>query len=212
MTIWAIFLSAYLVGFSGALAPGPLLTLTVNESFRRGYTAGPQLITGHAILELGVVALIAGGLHHFASGLVYGVIAFLGSGFLAWMGWQLTTGAIRDTVKLQLDAEPDENNKGLIVLGAVTTLVNPFFALWWLTIGAGYVVVAKNLGTPGVLAFFFGHVMADYTWYTLVSTAVAGGKRFFNQSIYRGIVACCGVFLLGLAIYFFRSGFNFLQG
>ncbi|MDW7650214.1 MAG: LysE family transporter [Bacillota bacterium] len=212
MTQWGIFISAYLVGFSGALAPGPLLTLTVNESFRRGYKAGPQLITGHAILELFIVVLIAGGLHRFAGGPVFGVIAFLGSGFLLWMGWQLTTGAARGVIKLELDAAPAEKEKGLLVLGAITSLANPYFALWWLTVGAGYVVVAMNYGLPGVGAFFTGHILADYTWYTLVSTAIAGGRRFFSNTVYRVVVFCCGVFILVLAVYFFWSGFGFFSG
>jgi threonine/homoserine/homoserine lactone efflux protein len=209
MSLWGIFITAYVVGFSGALAPGPLLTLTVNESFRRGYKAGPQLITGHALLELLIVALIAGGLHRLAGGPVYGVISFLGSGFLLWMGWQLTSGAARGSIKLELDAAPEQNQKGLLFLGAATSLANPYFALWWLTVGAGYVVVAMNFGTVGVLAFFIGHILADYTWYTLVSSTIAGGRRFFTNTAYRAVVFCCGMFILVLAVYFFYSGFGF---
>jgi threonine/homoserine/homoserine lactone efflux protein len=211
MTIWAIFISAYFVGFSGALVPGPLLTVTVNESFRRGFRAGPQLITGHAILEIGIVALIATGFYRFVSNdTVFGTVALIGGIFIAWMGWQLTKGTARQTIRLELDAVPSASKLGPLSLGALTSLANPYFIMWWLTIGAGYVVIALGRGLAGLAAFTAGHLLSDYTWYSLVSGAVGGGRRYFNQKIYRAMVFCCGLFLLALAVYFVRSGMSFL--
>lgn len=213
MTIWAIFISAYFVGFSGALMPGPLLTVTVNESIRRGFRAGPLLITGHAILEIVIVTLIATGFHRFFSNeTVYGTVALIGGIFIAWMGWQLTVGAARKTIRLELDAAPAASKLGPLPLGALTSLANPYFIMWWLTIGAGYVVIALGSGLAGLAAFTAGHLMSDYTWYSLVSGAVGGGRRYFNQTIYRSVLFCCGVFLILLAIYFLQSGVSFLRG
>lgn len=213
MTIWAIFISAYLVGFSGALVPGPLLTVTVNESFRRGFRAGPQLITGHALLEVVIVVLIASGLYRLIhNNLVYGIIALFGGLFLAWMGWQMFTGAVKKRVRLDLDASHGNSHLGPLSLGALTSLANPYFIMWWLTVGAVYVAVASNHGIFGLAVFTVGHVLADYTWYSLISAAVGGGRRFFNQSVYRAVVFCCGIFLLVLGFYFIKSGISFWQG
>jgi threonine/homoserine/homoserine lactone efflux protein len=213
VSLWAIFISAYIIGFSGALAPGPLLSVTVNDSFQRGIKAGPQLITGHAILEAVTVLAVAGGLTLLVqNGIVYGVIAFVGGTFIAWMGWQFAKGAITKTIHLELEAKTEKNKYGPLLVGAMTSLANPYFVLWWLTVGAGYVVMALRFGFPGLLAFYFGHILADYTWYTAVSAAVAGGRRYINQAIYRGVVFCCGLFMLGMAAWFVRSGLLFLQG
>lgn len=212
MALTAIFLSAYLMGFSGAMAPGPLLTVTVNEVFRRGFKAGPQLVTGHVLLEIVTVTAIAGGLTRFAQHKVlYAGIGLLGGIYIAWMGWQLVSGAVKKTIYLDLDAKPEESRFGPLFVGAVTSLANPYFVIWWLTVGAGYVVMSLKYGFIGLAAFFLGHILADYTWYAVVSGAVAGGRRFINQSVYRMAIFVCGVFLLGMATWFIHSGIMFLQ-
>jgi threonine/homoserine/homoserine lactone efflux protein len=42
--------------------PGPLLAVTISQSVRRGFWAGPQLILGHGILELALIAALGAGL------------------------------------------------------------------------------------------------------------------------------------------------------
>jgi len=48
MELSVIFMTSLVMGFSGAIMPGPLLTVTINESLRRGARVGPQIVTGHA--------------------------------------------------------------------------------------------------------------------------------------------------------------------
>lgn len=45
--------------------PGPLLAITISEAARRGFWAGPQLVLGHGILELALIAALAAGLSKF---------------------------------------------------------------------------------------------------------------------------------------------------
>ena len=54
MQLWLLAwipLTSFIVALSGALMPGPLLTVTVGEAARRGFWAGPLIIVGHALLE-----------------------------------------------------------------------------------------------------------------------------------------------------------------
>ena len=52
MNILLVFFSSFVLALSGALVPGPLFTLTVSESLRRGAKAGPLIILGHGLLEI----------------------------------------------------------------------------------------------------------------------------------------------------------------
>ncbi|MDD4550373.1 MAG: LysE family transporter, partial [Syntrophomonadaceae bacterium] len=87
MQIPALFVTAFIVGLSGAMMPGPLLTLTITESARRGFIAGPLIVLGHAILELILVlALLAGAAVYLSQPGVTRIISILGGGFLIYLG------------------------------------------------------------------------------------------------------------------------------
>ena len=61
MLLAGIFFTSFLVGLSGALMPGPLMTVCIGESARRGARTGPLLVLGHGILEITLaIALFLG--------------------------------------------------------------------------------------------------------------------------------------------------------
>ena len=65
MALLAIFGGSFLIALSGALMPGPLFTLSVRETLRRGFWVGPLVATGHALIELVLVIALALGLSQF---------------------------------------------------------------------------------------------------------------------------------------------------
>ena len=80
--------TSFIVALSGALMPGPLLTVTVGEAARRGFWAGPLIIVGHALLELALVLLLLVGLGAWLNRpLILGTVGVLGPG--CWAGWGL---------------------------------------------------------------------------------------------------------------------------
>lgn len=201
----SIFLSSFLIGLSGAMMPGPLLTVTISESTRRGLMAGPLLIVGHGILELALVLSILSGLapvlNHKA---VFITISLVGSAILIWMA----VGMFRALPSLSLKGhgtlEPRRNN--LIFSGALISIANPYWAIWWVSIGVGYIAYSLNYGKWGVFFFFTGHLMADLSWYSAVSAAVWRGKDFLNDKAYRWMIGICAAFLVAFACYFAGSG------
>ncbi len=190
----SIFASSFMLALSGAMMPGPLLTVTISESSRRGAIAGPLMIFGHGLLELLlVIALLSG----FAAVLhredVFIGIALLGGATLFWMA----TSMLKNLPTLRLSqVEPTKKQKNMVVAGIVLSAVNPYWLLWWASIGLGSIMHSARFGFMGVASFFIGHILADLMWYALVSFGIARGRQFFSDTLYRRLIGGCAVFLL----------------
>jgi len=204
LNLSAIFFSSFLIALSGALMPGPFLTVTVSESSRRGTIAGPLLILGHGILELAlVVALLSGMAPFFKRESVFVSIALIGGIIL--IGMSISMFRNLPTLSLKLDGN-SEKPRNLIIAGIIFSLANPYWTIWWASIGLGYIMASVKYGIPGVTSFFIGHILADLAWYTLISFSVAKGRHFFNDTTYRRLIGGCASFLIVFACYFFYSG------
>lgn len=215
MELGAIFVTAFLVAFSGAMMPGPLLTVTIGETARRGFIAAPLLMLGHAILEILLILALAAGLSVYLNNAgITRVIALLGGVFLLYMGYGMGKDALKGRVSLSMTPNEDsgsaqnavETGMNPVWAGILVSLSNPFWSIWWVTIGLGYITIALKQGAPGIIAFFSGHILADSVWYLFIAAAVAGGRKFLSDSIYRGILVVCAAFLIVLGGYFLYTG------
>jgi threonine/homoserine/homoserine lactone efflux protein len=213
MDLGSIFLASLVMGFSGAIMPGPLLTVTINESLRRGFIAGPLIVLGHAILELFLVCLLLLGFGTILDQpLIKGLIGLVGGSFLIWMAYGMMQEARRKDLDLSLNSTQTEKTMNPVFLGATISASNPYWSLWWATVGTGSLILAGKNGFVGSISFYLGHIFSDLIWYSLVSWAIATGRRVFTPVIYRMILWVCGFFLIGLALYFIYSGINFFRG
>jgi len=195
-----IFFISFGVALSGAMMPGPLLTVAISESSRKGFIAGPLLIAGHAILELAlVIALVFGLAPFFESDKTFAFIAFAGAGILLWMA----VGMFRSLPKLSLSLETKKDVGGNLVLrGVLMSLANPYWIIWWATFGIVLIVSSQKLGVAGIASFFAGHILADLAWYSIVTATVAMGRHLLSDRLYRGIIAFLASFLVAVALYF----------
>ena len=210
MTIATLFATAFVVGLSGAMMPGPLLSATIASSARRGWKAGPLIVLGHAVLELIlIIALIAGLSAFLTRAEVTTVIASVGGAFLIYLGYSMSRDAQASRVQLTTADTPAKSYNDLhpVLIGLLLSISNPFWSVWWATVGLGYLVLAVPLGFTGVGSFYTGHILSDLLWYTLISISVAGGQKFLKQSVYNAIIFMCGLFLIGMGGYFLYTAF-----
>jgi threonine/homoserine/homoserine lactone efflux protein len=208
-TLLTIFVSSFVIPLSGAMMPGPLLTLTISESSRRGFMVGPLLIAGHAILELALIAALLLGLApFFQMPVIFVVTAITGAFILLWMAFNMFHSL--PTLSISLKEDNTKKNHQMIS-GILMSVANPYWIIWWATIGLGYILYSWQFGLWGIIFFFAGHILADLSWYSFISAAVVRGRNFLNDSLYRGLITFCAVFLIIFAFYFAYVGLEKLN-
>jgi threonine/homoserine/homoserine lactone efflux protein len=186
------------------LVPGPLFSITAAESAKRGAVAGPLIIIGHGILELSLVILIILGVAPFlTTPSAKSVISIAGGLMLIYMGYRL----IRDGRGARLLVSVGEAQKGMhpVFSGIVGSISNPYWIIWWVTIGMGYLVSSLKFGMIGVAVFFIGHIMADLGWYSIISFAISKGKKVIGDRGYRLLLYSCGAFLIVFGLWFLKG-------
>jgi threonine/homoserine/homoserine lactone efflux protein len=193
------------VGFSGALVPGPVFVAVVSQATKRGIVAGPMAVAGHATLETITATLLWLGLGIFlASSLMKTLVGLLGGAFLLWMSF----GLLRFAKKASIQTSVQEASVALvrhnpIVVGIITSAINPYFYFWWATIGNDFMIRGFEVaGLIGIVVFVLSHWMSDLTWYTFISGSIHGSRRLITDKIYRTILRVCAIILLGLGILF----------
>jgi threonine/homoserine/homoserine lactone efflux protein len=193
--------TSFAVGLSGALVPGPMLTVTISDSLNKGFIAGPMIVIGHFIAELSIILLIFAGLEWFiSSATAVLIIGTLGGFMMLIMGYRIIGSNPLNEIK---------ENKGIcksygpVLSGILTSLSNPFFFIWWATIGWAFMFKGLELaGILGVLGFLIGHWTSDMGWFSLVSFFTSRGSNVMTEKYYKIIMNISGVFLMILGAYF----------
>lgn len=200
--IVGMLLLGFMIGLTGALAPGPTLVATINASVKGGWSMGPRVAFGHILTEIGMVLLIVTGIYSLVG--AYSSLIFVIGGIALVLFGILTLIESR-TAKISF-SESSTRSRGPVFAGIVTSLSNPYFWIWWFTVGSALLISAFEGGLLLVAAFITGHWAADLGWLTLVSSGIHRGRFILNERWYRLILAACGLLLIAFGIIFIASG------
>ena len=192
---------------SGALAPGPLFFVTITHGARSGTKTGITFSLAHTLIEFSLVMLLAFGLLSVINQptvrLFFGVaggIVLMVFGFMQ----------IRSSLHHTKESEPGQlSTRGLFVIGLALTGLNPYFIIWWLTVGANLIFLSLEFaGFLGVIFMYICHVWVDYVWLTLVAGLAKKSARILEFRWYRLLIGVFGAVLIyfGLAFLFGALG------
>ena len=198
MPLVAFLLEAVLISLSGVMAPGPMTAAAVGKG-SGSPRAGAWLAIGHGIIEFPLMAGILYGLGGLLDrdGVKAG-IALVGGLFLLAMGIGMLRG-----IK-HAEARSVVTLRSPVVAGIALSVGNPYFFIWWATVGATLVTRSIGLGLLGFALFAVLHWACDLVWLQLLSFLSFKGGRFFGRAFQKGVFAVCGVLLL-----FFSGKFIF---
>jgi threonine/homoserine/homoserine lactone efflux protein len=94
-----------------------------------------------------------------------------------------------------------------LVTGIMMTGANPYFFLWWATIGIALIVTAAQFGIWGLIIFAVVHWSCDLVWEQIVSMSVFRTRHLWTQKVQRIVFGICALVLVGFGIWFCVSVF-----
>jgi threonine/homoserine/homoserine lactone efflux protein len=193
MLLLTFLLEAVFISLSGVMAPGPITAVTVGRGSESPH-AGAYVAIGHGIVEFPLMILIFYGLGSlFSLFYVKAAIAFVGGLFLLIMG----VGMLRSVKRVEVSSR--KHNRSPIIDGIVLSLGNPYFLIWWATVGATLILRSVSFGTVGFFMFAPTHWLCDFVWYYFLSVLSFKGGQFFGKKFQQIIFVVCGVLLLGFS-------------
>ena len=195
------------MAFTGALMPGPMLVVTAVHAHRRGWTAGPLVVLGHGTLEIALILAVILGLGPYMERpTLVGILGLGGGIVLAVMGGGMLlasrTVELTDPAAAGQSAARTGFHRGAFVAGIWSSLINPYWSIWWLSAGLALVTqYAPEFGV-GLAVFFVGHILADLIWFTFVSVSFSKGKAYISRRAFRRLVLLGGLVLVVFALLF----------
>jgi len=196
MSYAAFLIQAILISLSGVIAPGPLTVVVVGKGSHSPY-AGAMIAVGHAVVEFPLMVLILVGLGPVLQYATAAAIIGLAGGLvLLWMAY----GLLRS---LHAGAE-EESHRGAspLVAGMLMSAANPYFLVWWATVGATLVFRAWEYGVWQFILFGVIHWSLDLVWYFFLSSTSYRGTKLLGDRFLVGIRLLGGALLLFFGVRF----------
>lgn len=189
------------ISLSGVMLPGPLTAATITKGFN-DKNAGMMIGAGHVIVELPIILLIYFGFADFITiPLVAKVIGVIGGLFLVFMGFMVLR-----SLGMQLGKAADLPASPLLT-GIVMTGANPYFFLWWATIGVALIATTTQFGIVGIMVFLLVHWLCDIGWEQFVSFTVYRTRHLWTINARHVVFIICAIILMGFGVWFCISVF-----
>jgi threonine/homoserine/homoserine lactone efflux protein len=182
---------------SGVMMPGPMFTVTLAKSLKSPW-AGVWVSLGHAVIEVPLILLVYFGLVRFLQHeTVQLVLAVVGGGMIVWMGIGLFR-ARRELARQGKDTSYNAFTAGILMSG-----LNPFFLVWWVTVGGLLLITFLDaVGTWGLPLFVVVHWLCDLVWLAIVSFTIYRTHSFWGPRLQEWVFI-----VLSLALLYFGGQF-----
>jgi threonine/homoserine/homoserine lactone efflux protein len=161
-----LVLSVFLVSLAGAVSPGPILAVTIAKGILSPW-AGLQIALAHVLIDVSILLTIYFGLGDFLQARpLQASLNIVGGLLIIWLGVYM----FRSRTAI-ISGRGKGLNHSAFLLGILTTLFNPAFLPWWLTIGSMFVMQFRRFGAAGLLALSLAAEIPNLIWYPAASFA-----------------------------------------
>jgi threonine/homoserine/homoserine lactone efflux protein len=188
------------ISASGVMSPGPLFAANVMYGLREGKISGIKIAIGHTIVEFPLILLLGLGFFSIESiPEMRTVITILGAAGL----FVFAILQIRSVTKQKFNLET-RSGQGPFVAGILLSALNPFFIIWWLTIGLVLISESiQNFGIIGIVILFLFHIWMDYAWLFTIAAFSSKAKNYLSKRNFK-------IIIIGLSVVLIYFGIDFL--
>ena len=193
MILFDVGLQIVLVSASGVLTPGPLFFANLALSKYGGFWSGIKIAVGHTMIELPVIVLYSLPLIAFTypniTVSMFNVISIIGGASLIIFGIFYVVKILGQNDSLKATVKPSRIENPILA-GILFTGVNPFFYLWWFSVGVKLISDSLQLlGYPlGIVFLFFVHIWMDYAWLGISSYIASRGIKIIGSHYHKFVV------------------------
>ena len=194
-----------IISASGVMSPGPLFAANITYGLKQGTKAGIKIAIGHSLVELPLVILLGIGIlsleifPEFKT-----IISILGAITLFVFAFI----QIKSTLKKNEKSET-KLKQGPIITGVLLSALNPFFIIWWLTIGLKLISDAMAIWAfVGILIVFVLHVWMDFVWLGSTAFLISKSKKIISNTNYKIIMLALSAILIYFGITFLTDVIN----
>ena len=194
-----------IISASGVMSPGPLFAANITYGLKQGTKAGIKIAIGHSIVELPLVILLGIGIFSLEIFPEFKtIISILGAITLFVFAFI----QIKSTLKKNEKSET-KLKQGPIITGVLLSALNPFFIIWWLTIGLKLISDAMAIWAfVGILIVFVLHVWMDFVWLGSTAFLISKSKKIISNTNYKIIMLALSVILIYFGITFLTDVIN----
>ena len=188
------------ISTSGVMAPGPLFAANVSYGLREGTKSGIKMTVGHTIVEFPLVILLGIGIFSLESFPEFKMIISIVGAITLFI---FAFVQIKNVLQKNKDISSIPKHSPLIT-GIALSALNPFFIIWWLTIGFKLISDAMLIWAfSGILIVFFLHIWMDFVWLGGISFLASKSSRIISNRNYK-------IIMIGLSLLLVYFGITFL--
>ena len=188
-----------IISASGVMSPGPLFAANITYGLREGVKSGIKIAIGHSIVELPLVILLGIGVFSLEIFPEFRtIISIFGAITLfVFAGIQIKTILKKNK---NISIKPKQ---GPIVTGILLSALNPFFIVWWLTIGFKLISDAMLIWAfAGILIVFLFHIWMDFAWLGITAFLASKSRKIISNRNYKIMILVLSLTLIYFGITF----------
>ena len=187
------------VSASGVMAPGPLFTANIAYGLKEGTRSGIKMAIGHTIVELPLVILLGIGVFSLESFPEFRTIISIFGAITLFVFAAIQIKTIFEKKEIR----KSKLKQGPLITGIILTALNPFFTIWWLTIGFKLISDAMLIWAfTGILIVFVLHIWMDFAWLGAVSYFASKSTKILSNRNYKILIGGLSVMLVYFGITF----------